>query len=672
MKKYENLKKGTKNRQKNHSAVKRGITTFLIAVCFIMMVPFDASASEISITTMTDSDDNCTAVYVGSDVSTDGTTLIARCADTHPNTTNVYLNISEASSEPGRVTTGKNGFEYKLPDKTYKYISVPRPAAFEKGHHWDSAASNEKGVAVTATVSGYVCPEALEADPYIAEGLTEDNIAGIVAACSDTAKRAIEILADIIDNQGSGESNMLLVADRKECWYMEIYTGHQYAAVKLPTDYVAGFGNEFMLDSFEGFDNVIISSGIESVPKNNGFAKYNPDGTLNLFNTYAGEGRLSDYANLRTWRIHQILAPSTAGEYFTLTKYSFLYKPENKVGVADLIDIFRDRYEGTDFEQKVSEGKTRVIATETASQIHILQVSKSLPEEIAVTEWMCFSNANYAPFVPISNGVTAASEKYAYIAPKYGLDENSAHCIYKKLNTLASLDRAQYGMNIEKMWQEYESVWYSQFQKVLNYADEFIQSGEKEKAIELLNNYTISIQNQALEQAKRTFDDLMWHIMENTDTLRYDFSYSELNYSDEPKNIPSFLPLISVADYAKQYGWCVADNGDSIELKNGDKTITIVPSNGYRTSIGSLTIGNDTADVFAYRADDDVYILLDSAMEYIKAENEPVVNVYDFFGRNPEFGKNNAPVILCVVIAAIALAGIVCVIVYSSKKRMAK
>ena len=81
MKKYENLKKGTKNRQKNHSAVKRGITTFLIAVCFIMMVPFDASASEISITTMTDSDDNCTAVYVGSDVSTDGTTLIARCAD---------------------------------------------------------------------------------------------------------------------------------------------------------------------------------------------------------------------------------------------------------------------------------------------------------------------------------------------------------------------------------------------------------------------------------------------------------------------------------------------------------------------------------------------------------------------------------------------------------------
>ena len=55
---------------------------------------------------------------------------------------------------------------------------------------------------------------------------------------------------------------------------------------------------------------------------------YNDDSSLNLFSTYAGEKRLSDYANIRTWRIHSLLSPSTAGEYDTYKKYDFLYKPE--------------------------------------------------------------------------------------------------------------------------------------------------------------------------------------------------------------------------------------------------------------------------------------------------------------------------------------------------------
>ena len=612
---------------KRFTFAKTALTLLLVVCCLAVIVPAEALAAEISTTTMTSADDNCTAIYIGSAVSEDGSVIIARCADTHPTTTCVYLKITEASSEKGRTVSGKNGFVYRLPEETYRYISVPRPASFEKGNSWDSAASNEKGVAVTATVTGYVCDEALAADPYIAEGLTEDNIAGIVAACADSARSGIEIIAGIIDEYGSGEANIFMVADQKECWYMEIYTGHQYAAVKLPEDCVAGFGNEFMLDTLSGFDELIVSEGLETVPADNGFAQYDDDGALNLFNTYSGEGRLADYANLRTWRIHRLLAPSDAGEYSTETKYDFLYQPDGKVGVADVIDIFRDRYEGTEWEDAVNGGKVRVIATETASQVHVMQVFSELPEEIAVTEWMCFSNANYAPFVPISNGITAVSDAYGYIPQNYELDENSAHCIYKKLNALAAQDRDHYGLNIEKLWQEYESIWMAQYREVLENAAEYFANGEEEQGRELLTTYCVNAQEQAVTQAEKTFDDLLWYIMEDTDTLRYDFSYETLTYSEEPYERNAFMPLVNAAAYAEQYGWAVADEENGLSLNKGGEVIRLEPSDGKRTSNGLLIANDETIEIKAYNADAGVYIPLDIAVEYIRGESSAVIEL---------------------------------------------
>ena len=85
--------------------------------------------------------DACTAAYVGRDASSDGVPVIARCADTNPPTTSVYLRITPEGRS--RTVTGKNGFSWKLPEHTYKFVSVPRSPALEKGHEWDSAAIND-------------------------------------------------------------------------------------------------------------------------------------------------------------------------------------------------------------------------------------------------------------------------------------------------------------------------------------------------------------------------------------------------------------------------------------------------------------------------------------------------------------------------------------------------
>ncbi len=593
------------------------IMAFLLSLAIVNL---PACATAKTAANYPEPEDNCSAIYVGRDVSTDGTTIIARCADTHPTTTFVYLNTTEASNEPGRMVTGKNGFQYALPNETFRYISVPRPAAFEKGHHWDSAASNEKGLAVTATITGYLCPEALEADPYVEDGLSEDNIAGIVAACCDSSREGIERIASIIDAQGSAESNIFMVADPEECWYMEIYTGHQYAAVRLPTDLVAGFGNEFMLDTLTGFDEVISSAALETLPAEKGFAVYNEDGTLNLFSTYSGENRLNDYGNLRTWRIHNLLAPSTAGEYDTYRKYDLLYAPDEKVSTEAVIDIFRDRFEGSSYEAQVAGGKIRILATETASQVHVQKIHHDLPPEIAVETWQCFSNANYAPFIPLPNCLSAAPEAYTYQIPRYDYDAGAAACRFKTLNALSAQDREHFGSGIEAMWQEYETIWTGKYREALEQAAALWAQGDADEAIVLLNDCANQAMDQALKQTDTTITDLMWYIMQDVDTLRYTFSYETLTLSEEPYDRTPFMPLVNAAEYAALNDWNCENQEEGLLLTKGDTTIRITPSDGKRTSKGSVMIGNEEPQsIVALQRDAGVYIPLDQAMQLLKS-----------------------------------------------------
>jgi dipeptidase len=401
---------------------------------------------------------------------------------------------------------------------------------------------------------------------------------------------------------------------------MEIYTGHQYAAVRLPTDLVAGFGNEFMLDTLTGFDEVISSAALETLPAEKGFAVYNEDGTLNLFSTYSGENRLNDYGNLRTWRIHNLLAPSTAGEYDTYRKYDLLYAPDEKVSTEAVIDIFRDRFEGSSYEAQVAGGKIRILATETASQVHVQKIHHDLPPEIAVETWQCFSNANYAPFIPLPNCLSAAPEAYTYQIPRYDYDAGAAACRFKTLNALSAQDREHFGSGIEAMWQEYETIWAGKYREALEQAAALWAQGDADEARVLLNDCANQAMDQALRQADVTTTDLIWYIMQDVDTLRYTFSYETLTLSEEPYERTPFMPLVNAAEYAALNDWNCENQEEGLLLTKGDTTIRITPSDGKRTSKGSVMIGNEEPQsIVALQRDAGVYIPLDQAMQLLKS-----------------------------------------------------
>ena len=112
------------------------------------------------------------------------------------------------------------------------------------------------------SITSFSNKAALQADPLIPSGLTEFTAVDLVVCQSKTAREAVEVLASLLDRYGSSEINIALIADQRETWYVEMYNGHQYAAVKLPEDRVCAFGNEFLLEYVSDYEDSMGHSDI--------------------------------------------------------------------------------------------------------------------------------------------------------------------------------------------------------------------------------------------------------------------------------------------------------------------------------------------------------------------------------------------------------------------------
>ena len=401
----------------------------------------------------------CTGVYIGSEVSEDGTIILARSND-HAGVAGNYLSAVDAvENEEGRtmpVDNNKSVFA-PIPSHTYHYTATPfmDSGSAGLGVAGDAAAcTNECGVVMTMSITAFTRDEALAADPEPATGITEFTADDLVICQSATAREAVEVLCGLIDTYGSSESNIAMIADQTEAWYVEMYTGHQYAAVKLPDDEVAVFGNEYSLEYLSDYEESIVSPELESLAADNGFAVYGDNGELNLRETYSIN--FMDYSHMRTWIGHEILAPGSCGDYDAEAIYPLTFAPEEKVSLQDVMELMRNRYEGTEYSPDEA-GRTdiRVIGTDTALSVHILQVYPDLPSEMACVTWESTGPAIYGCFVPLSNLCTEPSASYSL---NQSADENGnfdyltyPYYAFKGLNTLCLADYKIYGTPVPQL-----------------------------------------------------------------------------------------------------------------------------------------------------------------------------------------------------------------------------
>ena len=406
----------------------------------------------------------CTGVYVGKDVSDQGTYLIARSEDQGKGDYNKMFKVQpRVENVPGRfIEDTATGFKIPLPATTYKYNYVPDYTRGDDGMYPGSC-TNEYGVSISATVSTSTC-EAWEAeDPFIEPGLREAILAAAVAAVSTTAREAVDVLLGYVDTYGSEEGNTVMITDQKEAWIVEIYSGHHYCAMKMPDDQVAVFGNHNMIGLVDPKatpeDGYIYSKGLFETIDKLGLAV--KEGELYHLAKSVTNNVREDYNNMRNWVGMTILAPSQAGEYQSDAFYPLFYTPDEKVSVLTVMDIYRNRLEGTPLDVTLpgQEGN-RVIGTERSSQIHVLQTFPQWPAECAAIDWICLGNTQHSVFIPHFSGINDTAEAYHLDGDTY--DANGAFWKFKRLCTIAEQDRTLYSKGVMDFWDLRERQMYQE------------------------------------------------------------------------------------------------------------------------------------------------------------------------------------------------------------------
>lgn len=108
----------------------------------------------------------CMGIYVGKEVSENGSSYIGRSEDIGKGHTKIFTVHPAEDHQPGEMFEDAYGFSMPYPEHTYQYTLAKDSPKFGEGEEpYAEVGINEKEVAMTATVSTYYNAAAKAADP---------------------------------------------------------------------------------------------------------------------------------------------------------------------------------------------------------------------------------------------------------------------------------------------------------------------------------------------------------------------------------------------------------------------------------------------------------------------------------------------------------------------------
>ncbi len=506
----------------------------------------------------------CTGLYVGKDVSADGSIIIGRCEDIGA----VYDKLQAyvpASDVAGRTMDDINGFSYPLPAHTHGYTQMEDYPAAGDGLY-AAVCVNDVSVSITGTVSASGCKAWREADPTVDEGLREAVLPALAAATASTAKEAVDVLCKAVDTYGSAEGNVILIADQQEAWILEIYGGKHYVAMKLPDDQVAVFGNHFMIGAIdpEDAENFVVSEGFVETLEEAGLTKKDEDGKV-LAAQSVCDGTRSDGNNLRNWGGMNLLAPSIAGEYDSDTFYPLLYTPDDKVTLQDVFAVYRCRYEGTPYDLSLEgQESNRAIAVSGTPDTHVIQLFADMPAAHAAVNWLAFTGAEHSVFIPEIAGIDKLPAAFGVNSPSYSTD--SAYWAFKRICGLADTNRELYSEGVQNFWKLQEDAFIAQMPAKLAEVKALAET-DPEAAVDYVNADLANAYSDVLKKSDALYSQLLTLVSKNA-------GYASSRWSALAPNVP-----LRTAAEAKGYTVTWDAAAKAAVLTKGDVTKT-VPVNG--------------------------------------------------------------------------------------------
>ena len=391
----------------------------------------------------------CTGFIIGKDLTTDGSTLYGRTEDLEPNHNKNFVVRERKYNKAGdQFVDETNGFSFDLPAVSYKYTAVPDVTP-EQGV-FDEAGFNEEGVSISATVSASANDDIQKVDPYVKDGIAESALTSVVLPHVKTAKEGVELLAKIVREKGAAEGNIVTIADKTGVWYMEILSGHQYAAIKFPDDKYAVFPNTFFLGSVDKNDteNTILSADLEKIAQDAGTYK-EINGSFHVAQSY--NPPLAEADRSRVWSGIKALDPNADVQYDD-EYFELMHSTSDKLSLRDAMNLQRNRLEGTDFkpqDQMELDGKgipdkTKAdpvykypISNPNVMEAHIFQLKDNLPASTGGgILWLAMGSPRNAPYLPYYGNISNTSQPYQEMSTAY--NENSWYWTVSRINDLVA------------------------------------------------------------------------------------------------------------------------------------------------------------------------------------------------------------------------------------------
>lgn len=502
---------------------------------FFFFLAFSMFAQQIKQTIDVDA---CTSILVGKNASTDGSTMTSHSCDSRTDRT--WVNVVPAkkykSGEMAKIyKDSKNTKFYNDPNavsvgeipqapETYSYINTAYPVMNE--YQLAIGESTFGGKREMVSDKGLIdCPELYR----------------LALERAKTAREAIKLIDELTKKYGYNDGGECFTfADPNEVWYFEIVgpgkdkIGAVWAAVRIPDDHISVNANLSRIReiNLKDPDNYMASDNVFSLAQEMGFWK--PENGKPFEFCYAYADRNSLACRRREWRALSVAAPALRLDPNS-ENYPFSVKPEKKLSVKDVLDLFRDYYQNTEFDMtntitaKDKDSKViknvmanpfmnnelkelfkvkseRTIACQRATYVQITQSRNWLPNEIGGIVWLGYDNPYTTPHTPFYAGITTMPKSYM-IDGREKFNRECAWWAFRQVSQLCYLRFQEMTKDVEKVWSEIENNAFTaqaEFEK--NVLD--VYKKDKAKAKKMLTDYSVKVAEDAVSRYWNLADEL--------------------------------------------------------------------------------------------------------------------------------------------------------------------
>ncbi|WP_276804451.1 C69 family dipeptidase [Lactobacillus hominis] len=382
----------------------------------------------------------CTTVIVGKKATINGSTLIARNCDAEVCNVPVKFIMVPAKSEKQTFHSYVSGVDIPLPTDALRYQMAPF-VNYKKHGQFGECGINSANVAMSATESIYGNPQVLALDPLVDDGIGEDALLSIVLPFIHSAREGVERLGKLIAQYGSHEGNGIIFSDKDEIWYMEIPTGHWWAATRLPDNKAAVIANQVSEQEidFDDPSHFMWADGLREFVN-----KYdlNPDVSGFNFRHIFGTHNARDhcYNTPRVWFGQNYLGHHAASP--TSDALDFAFTPGRKLKHEDVAYILSSHYNETIYDplgDTPEKTKFRPISMARCAESHILEIRNNVPKDYAAITWFNFAPTAFNPYVPFYANANGTALAYTETTDKYDINQ-----AYWQTRTVAALIQPDY------------------------------------------------------------------------------------------------------------------------------------------------------------------------------------------------------------------------------------